>query len=280
MNAFRDKTVKETIKENYDHIFSAEKKVADFILNYPEKAVNANVSELANFSGVSDATVVRLCKHIGYQGYYQLRICLSRDIGRKQISSGAQKTPEDTVGTLFQKFASSMIAVGNNLKEEEMVECASLIRSSKQTHIVAVGNTSPLAQYAGFRLGRVGIRCTYNMVPEYFINHVNLAEPGDLVLALSKSGTSKQVVQALELAKERKLKTIVITGHEYSPVSRLADHVLLSGVEESALNFYKTFSHLAETAVVDALVSYVTNEDGIEENKAEKPEMIFSEYKI
>lgn len=60
--------VLETIKQNYNNIFLAEKKVADFILDYPEKAVNANVSELANYSGVSDATVIRLCKHIGFQG--------------------------------------------------------------------------------------------------------------------------------------------------------------------------------------------------------------------
>ena len=74
MEINQTKTVIETINENYDQIFSAEKKVADFILSFPELAVNANVSELANYSNVSDATVIRFCKHIGYQGYYQLRI--------------------------------------------------------------------------------------------------------------------------------------------------------------------------------------------------------------
>lgn len=280
MSELSKKTVIETIKEYYDQIFSAEKKVADFILQNPEKAVNANVSELANHSGVSDATVVRLCKHIGYQGYYQLRICLSRDLGRKQMGADIDRTSGDTVSDLFQSFANSMIAVGKNLDEKELLECANLIRSSQQTHIVAVGNTSPLAQYIGFRLGRVGVKCTYNMVPEYFINHINLADPCDVVLAISKSGTSKQVVQAIELAKERGLQTIAITGHEFSPVSRLTEHVLLSSVEDSSFNYFKTYSHLAETAVADALVHFVTNEKNLEENKAEKPEIIFSEYKI
>ena len=76
------------ITEMYDKIFQAEKKVADFILKNPELAVNANVSELANYSGVSDATVIRLCKHLGYQGYYQMKICLSRDIGRRYPADG------------------------------------------------------------------------------------------------------------------------------------------------------------------------------------------------
>jgi len=77
MGIIQSKSVIETIKDNYDQIFSSEKKIADFILASPELAVNANVSELANYSNVSDATVIRFCKHIGYQGYYQLRINLS-----------------------------------------------------------------------------------------------------------------------------------------------------------------------------------------------------------
>ena len=65
-NNILDKEVLEVIKEEYDKIFSAEKKVADFVLKYPQKAVESNVSELAKQSGVSDATVVRMCHHIGY----------------------------------------------------------------------------------------------------------------------------------------------------------------------------------------------------------------------
>lgn len=281
MDAMQGKTVVETIREYYGQIFSAEKKVADFILEHPEKAVNANVSELANYSGVSDATVIRLCKHIGYQGYYQLRICLSRDLGRKQVTSGnAESLSDDAVSNVFQSFAASMTTIGKNLSTDTMLKCAGLINSCRQVHLVAVGNTSPMAQYMGFRLGRLGIQCSYNMVPEYFMNHVNLAGPEDIVLAISKSGTSKQVVQALELAKEKGLKTIAITGHQFSPVSRLTDYLLLSGTEEASFSYYNTYSHLAEHAVVDALVHFVTNEEHIAANSADKPEIIFSEYKI
>ena len=73
-----DREVLEVIKEQYDYIFSAERKVADFVLQNPQKAVDSNVSELAKQSGVSDATVVRMCHHIGYTGYYQFRISLAR----------------------------------------------------------------------------------------------------------------------------------------------------------------------------------------------------------
>lgn len=280
MNTMQDKTVVETIRAKYGEIFSAEKKVADFILQNPEKAVNANVSELANYSGVSDATVIRLCKHVGYSGYHQLRIKLSRDLGRNMLTDSAQA--HNTVNGLFMTFASRMIVVGRNLSETLMLECANLINNCGHAHVVAVGNTSPLSQYMGFRLGRLGVKCTYNSVPECFMNHVNLADQNDIVIAISQSGSSKQVVQALELAKEKGLKILAITSREYSPVSRLADYLLLSGdrKEETSFNYYKDYSHLMETAVIDALLHFVTNEESIAANAADKPEIILSEYKL
>jgi len=274
-------TVIETIKERYDQIFSAERKVADYILAHPEIAVNANVSELASYSGVSDATVIRLCKHIGYQGYYQMKICLSRDLGSKQVSE-TQPIPADgdAVSSLFHEYANELINIGKSISEKKMLECANLIKTSKQAHIVAVGNTAPLAQYMGFRLGRLGIKCTYNLVVECFMNHVNLADPDDIVIAISQSGTSKQVVQAMELAKEKSLRIIAITAYELSPVSKLADHLLLSSVKDTCFSYYKNYSHLKETAVIDALLHFVTNEERIQANSADKPEIILSEYKL
>jgi RpiR family carbohydrate utilization transcriptional regulator len=281
MDTMPEKTVIETIKEQYDQIFSAEKKVADFILENPEMAVNANVSELANYSGVSDATVIRLCKHIGYEGYYQLKLCLSRDLGRMQVSDvDMENATGDKVSGLFSSFAADLIAIGKNLKQNKLMECVDLIKKCKQVHIVAVGNTSPLAQYLGFRLGRLGVKCTYNMVPEYFMNHVNLADADDIVVAICQSGSSKQVVQAMELAKEKGLKIIAITGHEYSPVSRLADYLLLSSPDEQSFNYYKSYSRLREMAVIDALLHFVMNEATIAANRADKPEIILSEYKL
>ena len=80
-------------------------------------------------------------------------------------------------------------------------------------HLAAVGNASPFAQYMGFRLGRLGIRASYNLLPEYFMNHINLAGKDDIVIAISQSGSSKSVLQAMELAKKK--------GSEPSPLPHM-----------------------------------------------------------
>ena len=138
----------------------------------------------------------------------------------------------------------------------------------------------PLAQYMGFRLGRLGIKSTYNVAPEYFLNHVNLADEGDILIAISQSGTSRQVIQGMELGKEKGLKMIAITAVGQSPVSDLADYVLLSAGVEGSFSYYKDYAHLNETAIIDALLNFVTNEELIKTRNADKPEIILSEYKV
>ncbi|WP_313580847.1 MurR/RpiR family transcriptional regulator [Lacrimispora sp.] len=275
-----DKPVLDVIKDNYGKIFSAEKKVADYVLEHPQEAVDANVSELAKASGVSDATVVRMCHHLGYKGYYQFRLMLAKDVGRDEGEEieALQNTP-NPVMKIFQKYVNSLTAVAESINEEDMKSCVNLIKSCKQAHILAVGNTTPLALYMGFRLGRLGVKCTNDISPEYFLNHVNLADKEDIIIAISQSGSSRQVIQGMELAKEKGLKMMAITGYRQSPISELADYVLISNGRKESFDYYKNYAHLKETALIDALLELLTNWKKIEETDADKPEVILSEYK-
>lgn len=272
--------VLQVIKDEYANIFAAEKRVADYILNNPRRTVDLNVSELAKASGVSDATVVRMCHHIGYTGYYQFRITLSRDLGKQQYSSMVLKEDGDAVEQVFNKYAEAMHAIGKRIDAKIMIASANLVKNCAHAHIIAAGNSSPLAQYMGFRLGRLGVRCTYNVASEYFLNHVNLAEDNDIIIAISQSGMSKQVIKAVELGKEKGLKTIAITAYARSPLSYIADYVLLSAGTAEEFNYYKEYAHLNETAVIDALLNFVTNEEIIRARHADKLELILSENKI
>ena len=153
--------------------------------------------------------------------------------GEKRYGSSALAESRDAVEKLFQEYAQTMLAIGSRIDADVMWNCVNLLKTCKEAHIMAVGNTSPLAQYMGFRLGRLGIKSTYNVAAEYFMNHVNLADEDDLLIAISQSGTSRQVIKGLELGKEKGLKSIAITAFAQSPVSNLADYVLFLPVRRS-----------------------------------------------
>jgi len=272
--------VLDVIKAKYEEIFAAEKKVADFVMHNPQETVDSNVSELAKQSGVSDATVIRMCHHIGYTGYYQFRITLARDLGKKQYEGIENSNSNGAVGMFFQDYAENMLAMGKSLDPATMWKCVKLLKTCNQVHIIALGNTCALSQYMGFRLGRLGIRSSYGISAEYFMNHVNLAEPEDIVLAISKSGTSKPVLLGMELAKDKGLKCIAITDHEQSPISEISDYVLLSQGKGQPFNYYKDYAMTNMMAAIDALLNFVTNEELIKKKQADKPETILSEYKL
>ena len=181
---------------------SAERKVADCVLESPDAALNMNVSALAQSSGVSDATVVRMCHRLGYKGYYQLRLMMARDLG-----SEGESQPEDDGGNpvqnIFNRYAATLQLIGNNMDPALMTKCAGLIRSANMIHAIGVGNTNHLAQYLEFRLQRLGTRCIADRSPEYFLGQINLGTPDDLVIAISKSGMSRSVIQAAEMGHRK-----------------------------------------------------------------------------
>ncbi len=275
-----EKEVLEVIRTHHHKIFMAEKKVADFILENPEQAVDSNVAELAKLSGVSNATVIRMCHHLGYSGYYQFRITLARDLGRKEQGIDREHASQDAVGEVFKKFADEMMSIGDKIDTEEMWNCVNLLKGARNVHVIAVGCTGNISQYMGFRLERMGIRSTCSTVPEFYIPKINLAEEGDVLVAISKSGISKQVIKGMELAKEKGLKMIAITSAAQSPVSELADYVLCSGGQGGHDDVVKRHVYFSEFAVVEALLSFVMNDETITKTHADMPELIMSDFKL
>lgn len=275
-----DREVLEVIRDNYTDIFPAEKKVADLILRKPQEVVNYKVSELARASEVSDATIVRMCHHLGYSGYYQFRIALARDLGKKQTKPVGASEPDDILKRTFDDLAQAVRAIGKRLDKETLRSCVDLIKHAHTVHIISMGNTTNLARYMGFRLERLGIRSTYSELPEYYINHINLSDEKDIVIAISKSGTSKRVLDGMRMAREKNLKMIAITASEQSEAAALADYVLISSGKQDPLEVYKGYSYMNEFIIIDTLLNFTVNQEWIETTGANRPELLLAESKL
>lgn len=281
-------TVLDSIRLNYDKLFSAEKRAADYILANPEETVMLNITELAQKSGSSEATVVRMCKHVGYQGYYQMRLLMSHDLGNTR-SAYNKKEMLNSARRLFSSSAAKVAALGETIDSEVLVGAVRLIRMSRMVHVVAAGNTSPVAIDLGFRLERCGILCSYSMIPEHFLNHVSLGTSDDALIAISRSGASKQVVQAMELAKKNDMHSIVISGEKNSQLAGSADYFLQIVDEDQKTPGMEPASHLPEMAISDALLYVLRHFDAfVKSGEKEKEtnvygdvvELFLSEYKL
>lgn len=286
----KSSSVIENIKMKHSELFSAEKKVADYIVANSRDVIMMNISELAQKSGASEATVVRMCKHVGYQGYYQMRLLMSHDLGKNQEDKFGGNEMLDSASRLFDFGAARVASLKETIDLEMLLKVARLLRMSRIVYVVAAGNTSPIAIDLGFRLERCGIPCSYSMIPEHFLNHVSLGTSDDTIIAISRSGASKQVVQAMELARKNHMHSIVISGEKSTQLTECADCVLqVVDKQKDRQMRMEPDSHLCEMAVNDAIIYIVRYFDTFMENAqnvkkkdicGDDVELLLSEYKL
>jgi DNA-binding MurR/RpiR family transcriptional regulator len=246
----------ENIRLNADGLFSAERKVADYILNHVEEAVHLNVGELSRICSVSEATIVRMCKHLGYKGFYQLKIMLAHNIGQDRIIGG-DDLEINTVAEFFKGISNNMYTIGRIIDNDTLQECVKLIEKSNTVHIIAAGNTIPSAMDFAFRLGRIEIAATSSFSDELELSSINLARYGDIVVGISHSGGSSAVIKAFNIARRKGITTIAVTDMLDCPLNKTADYVLSSGVETSKVYVFGAESHINTSAVLDALLFFL-----------------------
>lgn len=250
------KTVIETIRDEYPKLHKAERKVADYILEHPDEVVNYNVADLAEKSHVSDATVVRVCQRLGYSGYYQIRISLAQEQGSgKQPGNGTTdgQVQDQGIIRMFSSLAKDLTAMGRSVDLVSFRDFIEALEHADTVYIVAVGNSLPIGRHMDFHLGRNGIRSVCDADQVYFMNHINLAKREDAVLAISISGSSKTVLNAVDLAKQKGLKVLALTEDRNSPLAKQADICLFSSAPGTAFDLEKIYSHVNEIAMINVI---------------------------
>lgn len=282
----KNMTVADTIREKYTKLFPAEQKVAKYIVDHTQEVVNYNVAELAKKSQASEATVVRTCKHLGFDGYYQMRLLLSKDVGKFE-SQEAENENLTSSQKFFSLEAERVNRLSNIIDFTQIIEVAKALIHSRIVHIVAVGNTTPISQDLGFRLERAGIACTYSALPEHYYNHISLGTPEDTVVAITRSGASKQVIRAIEIAHKKKMKVVLISAEPSPNLLKKNDICLqVNDVKNESATITRPDSHLVEFAVNDAILYAVRNilkASEINSSKLEEKDsmgILLSEFKV
>jgi RpiR family carbohydrate utilization transcriptional regulator len=271
--------VTENIRRTYNRMFDAEKKAADYILQHPEKVLEMNISELARNSGTSDATVIRMCKHIGYTGFQQMKIHLASESGTRQFVNVSDQTAPKDVVQFFSQVAANITDSAKNVDMAVLLEAVELLASAEQVYLCAWGNSGAIASDMALRLGRIGIKAFYTQNIEYTFRSINIAGEKDVLVAISHSGTSIPVIQAIELARKRGLQTMLITDSASSKAAELSDLVLRTAVKNQLFYDLGGVSHVFEYVLVDAILYFLKDKNmGME--MADEAEAILSQYKL
>lgn len=248
------------IKIAYPKLGSSEKRIADYVLKNPEKLISLSISELADLSGSSEATITRFSRRLGLSGFQQLKISMAGTSGDRDVNEkiSADDTPEAVFLKVTDDIYCSLEKTKKLINNEKFKAACEAILHARRILVFGLGNSSSVATDAAHKLLRLGYDAT-----AYTDNHMQVIASSHLdehcvIIAITHSGSSKDIIDALKVAKTCKAVTVTITDANKSPVYKYSDYILATTSDEINYRILGLTSRITQLAIVDTLYYYVT----------------------
>ena len=243
------------IRSSLPALAASEARVANWIMQQPQKIIHLSMAQVAQACGVSDTTVLRFCRNTGFQGYTDLKLSIARDVvSPTQIIHDDIAVGDGPAVVAHKVFMSNIQALYDTLEvldEGALIKAINLLTAARRILIVGVGTSGPIVHSMYNMLMRLGLNCKAETDSYLQLMEVALLGPGDVVVAISQSGSSIDSVLTLKQAKENGAATICITGNAQSSITDHADVTLLSVDREARIEAIA--SRLAQVSIADAL---------------------------
>lgn len=253
------------LRSCYDDMGRSEKRIADYIQKNPQKIISLSISELAQNCGSGDATVVRFSRRLGFSGYQEFKLHFAAEINSSSaIDSTIEKS--DSCYDIFRKRINDISVSLKNTESvidtEQLDKAAKCIMNAKRIIIFGLGNSAAIAMDASHKFLRLGLDAQAvcdNHMQAIVASHL---DENTVAIGISHSGSSKDIVEALQLAKNKNATTICITNYGNSPILSTSDIRLFTQSEETKRSILAMSSRIAQLAIFDAIYTYIViNQD-------------------
>lgn len=239
----------------YNDMGNAEKRVADWLFSHSGEVLPYSITDLASKCESSEATIVRFSKRLGCAGYQDLKLNLAKEHDKKVITPTI--TGDDDTYAIFEKVCNdaymSLERTKKTLSPEAMTKAATAISEARRVVCIGLGASAAVAEDASNKFLRAG--CNSSSYTDTHMQAVAVSQlrRGDCLIGISRSGSSKDIVEAMKAARAHGAFTVSITSRERSPIARQSDVILLTDTEETRHSSLGLCSHLSRLVVIDAL---------------------------
>jgi DNA-binding MurR/RpiR family transcriptional regulator len=234
----------------------AEKIAADYILNSQDEFRSMTLSLLSQESKSSEASIIRLSKRLGYEGFSSLKLAYLEAMIDDSKAITSEISIKDSMSDIYKKVIQSNIETYENtlaLISESFDQALNSLLKARSIHFFGVGDAFAAGQLAYMKFSRIGLNGSANSdVMLQLITASNLAE-GDIAFAISYSGASITTVKAMKIAKESGATTICITKVNKSPLLKYTDINLFISTEDVTIGKDIVSRRVADLAILDAL---------------------------
>ncbi|MBY0085491.1 MurR/RpiR family transcriptional regulator [Brevibacillus sp. M2.1A] len=241
-----------------DQLKPSERKVADYILAHPEDVVKLSVQKLAEYSGVSEATIIRLARSLNMKGYQELKLRVAGDLTKQTaIGSYQEIMMEGSVESIMQAVSWNNIQSIQDtlsvLSNEEVKKAVDVLSVARKIDVYGVGASAVIADDIRQKFSRINLWCeAYSDFHAQLTSAVTLTEK-DVVIGISYSGQTEDIIQSLTEAKQQGATIITLTKLGPSPVAELANIRLFTSSVEKSIRSGAMASRIAQLNVIDIL---------------------------
>lgn len=245
------------ISEKIDKLRKSEVKVAEFVRANASAVIHLSISEVADRCAVSEPTVIRFCRALGFRGFQDLKIYLAQTtvpvVRNIHEAIDGTEAPPELIRKVFDGNAAAIRNSLATLDYNAAMTAVNLIHASGRVIFYGMGGSAVVAMDAYHKFFRLGVTCQWFNDTHMAIMSAALLQKNDVFVAISHSGATMDVVKTLRAAEEAGAVTVAIVTHSKSPVSNAAQYSLCVASDETRFKFEPMSSRIAQLSVVDIL---------------------------
>ena len=230
----------ELLQQHQNDLTKSGHMVADYLVQHAAEAQYLSISSLARECKVAEATVFRFCRALGFEGYHEMRIALAQANATGALVNQRAPEPDADTATLCEHagalFMTAINGTQNALSPEAVDKAVALLHSARQVFCLGQGGSMLLANDICARFSSLSNKFRTAGDSHLQLLSASLMTPEDVVLFVSYSGATRDMMETLRTAKASGAKIVLLTHYEDSPGAALADVVLLCGAQESPLD--------------------------------------------
>ncbi len=234
----------------------AEQRVADHVLAHPRSVVNEPVSGIAKLAGVSQPTVIRFCRSLGFEGLSDFKLKLASHLSGTVPLAHSQVQVGDSAPDLSAKVldntVAAIVALRDGLNGQAVARAIELLRQARRVEFHGVGNSHIVAVDAQYKFLRFGISATAHADSALQSMAADLLTPGDVVVAVSRSGAVPELLTAVSRALAAGASVVAITASD-SPLARKATVTLAVDHVEGRTVQLSMVSRILHLLMIDVL---------------------------
>ncbi|WP_039043590.1 MurR/RpiR family transcriptional regulator [Sporosarcina sp. ZBG7A] len=246
------------LMEQYKPQFTkSEHKIYTYLTANEPHVIYLSLTELCEASGVAEATVLRFFRKLKFKGFQDFKYSYAQELAADAT------VPEH--GTYLDKIRNNMVrAVEDSaglVDENELQRTIEVIKQKNNIVIFGVGSSGIAGLDMQSRLIRIGRQATAVIDPHFQVMLASSLNENSVVIAISISGGTKDIVDSVKIAKEKGATIIVLTNYLKSPLSQYADHILLGSAKENPLDSGSLVSKIAQLFLIDVLCTGLAVKD-------------------